>query len=77
MLKKGEESAAGQPPFPSSPLKSHAVNLLDVVGTPNLHTHTHTRCIGAAGSQIFFFFFGLLPACSCIQEVDSSGAEGL
>uniref|UniRef100_H3C1N8 Dynamin-1-like protein n=1 Tax=Tetraodon nigroviridis TaxID=99883 RepID=H3C1N8_TETNG len=30
MLKKGEESAAGQPPFPSSPLKSHAVNLLDV-----------------------------------------------
>ncbi|XP_056907017.1 dynamin-1-like protein isoform X4 [Takifugu flavidus] len=30
MLKKGDESAAMQPPFPSSPLKGQAVNLLDV-----------------------------------------------
>lgn len=38
MLKKGDDGAAGdkataQPPFPSSPQKGHAVNLLDVVGT--------------------------------------------
>lgn len=38
MLKRGEDSAAGdravqQPPYPSSPQKGHAVNLLDVVGS--------------------------------------------
>lgn len=38
MLKRGDEGAAGdratpQPPFPSSPQKGHAVNLLDVVRT--------------------------------------------
>lgn len=38
MLKRGDEGAAGdramqQSPFPSSPQKGHAVNLLDVVRT--------------------------------------------
>lgn len=41
MLKRGEEGAAGdrampQSPFPSSPQKGHAVNLLDVVRVLNL-----------------------------------------
>lgn len=53
MLKKGDESAAVQPPFPSSPLKSHAVNLLDVVGTVNLHLQmTYRSC---CNSDFFFF----------------------
>lgn len=42
MLKRGEEGAAGdraapQSPFPSSPQKGHAVNLLDVVRALNLY----------------------------------------
>lgn len=43
-MKKGDESAAAvQPPFPSSPLKSHTVNLLDVVGTVDLHVQMSYR----------------------------------
>lgn len=51
MLKKGDESAAGQPLFPSSPLKSHAVNLLDVVGTVNSHVQTSCR---SCCNSVFF-----------------------
>lgn len=45
-MKKGDESAPVQPTFPSSPLKSQAVNLLDVVGTGNLHVQVSykSRC---------------------------------
>lgn len=44
MLKKGDESAAVQPPFPSSPLKGQAVNLLDVVGAVIIHLHMYRPC---------------------------------
>lgn len=53
MLKKGEESAAAaQAPFPSSPLKSHAVNLLDVVGAVN--SHVQVSCRSCCQSGVFF-----------------------
>lgn len=57
MLKKGDESAAVQPPFSSSPLKSHAVNLLDVVGTVDLHKQMWMT--GPAVIRIYLSFASL------------------
>lgn len=53
-MKKGDESAAVQPPFPSSPLKSHAVNLLDVVGTVTSHVQMSHRS-GCKSGCVFVF----------------------
>lgn len=60
MLKRGDEGAAGdrataQSPFPSSPQKGHAVNLLDVVRT------WRSPLALAYGLAYTFFQYGHVP----------------